>query len=32
MVVKYCFFFINSLNGVRIWMKLSRKQDGAVLK
>lgn len=24
MVVKYCFFFINSLNGVRIWRKLSR--------
>lgn len=25
MVVKYCFFFINSLNGVRIWRKLSRE-------
>lgn len=24
MVVKYCFFFINSLNGLRIWYKLSR--------
>ena len=31
MVVKYCFFFINSLNGVRIWMKLSRKRKGEVL-
>lgn len=26
MVVKYCFFFINSLNGVRIWLKLAKKQ------
>ena len=31
MVVKYCFFFINSLNGVRIWMKLAHKQTGEVL-
>ncbi len=27
MVVKYSFFFINSLNGVRIWRKLSRPQS-----
>lgn len=27
MVVKYCFFFINSLNGVRIWRKLSRPAE-----
>jgi len=26
MVVKYSFFFINSLNGVRIWRKLSRPE------
>lgn len=28
MVVKYSFFFLNSLNGVRLWLKMSRKQDG----
>ena len=27
MIVKYCFFFINSLNGVRIWRKLSRPAE-----
>jgi len=26
MVVKYCFFFLNSLNGVRIWLNLAKKQ------
>ena len=26
MVVKYSFFFLNSLNGVRIWLKMARKQ------
>lgn len=26
MVVKYSFFFINSLNGLRIWLKLGKKE------
>ena len=26
MVVKYCFFFLNSLNGVRIWLKMSENK------
>lgn len=26
MVVKYSFFFLNSLNGVRIWLNLAKKQ------
>ena len=27
MVVKYSFFFLNSLNGVRIWLKMSEKKE-----
>lgn len=26
MVIKYCFYFLNSLNGLRIWLALSRNQ------
>lgn len=26
-IIKYSFYFINSLNGLRIWLSLSRKQD-----
>ena len=26
MIVKYSFFFLNSLNGLRIWLKLGKKQ------
>ena len=28
MIAKYCFFFLNSLNGLRIWLKLGRKDAG----
>ena len=27
MVVKYSFFFINSLNGLRIWLNLAKKEN-----
>jgi len=27
MVIKYCFYLINSLNGIRIWLKLSKSDE-----
>ena len=27
MVVKYCFFLLNSLNGLRIWLNLAKKEN-----
>lgn len=29
MLVKYCFYLLNSINGLRIWLKLSRSPEAA---
>jgi len=26
MFIKYCFYLVNSFNGLRIWLKLSRSE------
>ena len=28
MLIKYVFYLINGLNAIRIWLKLSRKDEG----
>ena len=30
MLLKYSFYFVNALNGLRIWLKLSRPTDVAI--